>query len=371
MTAPPDKRKGQPDTYADVEVDLTLLVFRGLMPTMGIAIVSAVGLTGTLAVHYRDDFLAVWTVVTLIVSSTRAAIVRRFALLEAAHLTLKKARRCQAIYGGVTLFHCCILSVTVFHSVHSLPFEAEWLCTIGIFSVCLGLGSRTGMRPWVVQASGGILLSTLAVAIAHSEQHMRWGTVILLLFFIGQFSHTVQNQFAITVEQLRLRRKFRALSEQDVLTGLANRRHLESSLAELCAANAPFALLFIDLDRFKQVNDTYGHAAGDTLLIQVAERLARTIRPTDLLARLGGDEFAILQTPLLSAASAKALAARINTDIGEPFEIAGRDIHIGASVGVRLSEKGQTDADALLSKADQALYQVKQAGGGSFSLATA
>ena len=228
------------------------------------------------------------------------------------------------------------------------------------------------MRPWVVQASGGILLSTLAVAIAHSEQHMRWGTVILLLFFIGQFS-------AHRTEPVRHHRRAAPPAPQvprPLRTGRPSpdwRTAATWSPPSPSSAppTRPFALLFIDLDRFKQVNDTYGHAAGDTLLIQVAERLARTIRPTDLLARLGGDEFAILQTPLLSAASAKALAARINTDIGEPFEIAGRDIHIGASVGVRLSETGQTDADALLSKADQALYQVKQAGGGSFSLATA
>jgi diguanylate cyclase (GGDEF)-like protein len=199
-----------------------------------------------------------------------------------------------------------------------------------------------------------------------------WGpTLLLLAFFTYQFFLSCQYQFDIVVEQLRSRQRHRLLSEQDSLTGLANRRRFERTLESLCDANAPFAILYIDLDRFKRVNDTFGHATGDTLLIQAAERLRGTLRPTDLLARLGGDEFAILQVPFLDADSAQAVARRINQVIAEPFLIADKSISIGASVGIRLAPGTRCDPDALLSTADHALYSVKRTGGGGFALAEA
>ncbi len=358
-------------SYDDVEVDLTLLVFRGLLPTMILSIVFVPALTTIVAVCYYDRFLAVQTVITLLVCTLRMMVVLRFSRLSAAQLSLAKGRRCQAIYGGITFFYCCVMSVTMFHTFRAHSYEGGWLCAIGVFCVCVGLSSRPGLRPWIVQASAGTLLGTLAASLALSGQPMRWPEFTILIVFLGQFCYAVQMQFQISVEQLRLRRKFRALSEQDTLTGLANRRFFEASLATLCASGQLFAILFIDLDRFKQINDSFGHAAGDTLLMEVADRLRAIIRPTDLLARLGGDEFAILQVPLLSAASATALATRINGSIAQTFLIDGRKMSVGASIGIRLSDTPAADAEALLGKADQALYRVKQAGGGSFILASA
>ncbi len=361
-------------SYSDVEVELTLLVFRGLLPTTVLAIVSVPGLTAALSLQYHDRFLAFQTLVIFTICALRMAVVYNFTRIDPTHLKVRKARRWQALYGSVTFIYCCLMSVTTYHTYRFHSYQGGWVCALGVFCVCIALASRSGMRPWVIQACGSVLLLTLAVCITRNPLPMRWAALALIVMFFYQFSYALQNQFKIAVEQLRIRRKLHALSEQDVLTGLANRRHFEASLATLCASRELFAILYIDLDRFKHVNDKYGHATGDTLLIEVAQRLRSTIRPTDLLARLGGDEFAILQTPLLSADakdSAKALAARINTDISRPFRIGCHEVGIGASIGIRLSESGQTDADTLLSKADQALYLVKQSGGGSFNLAAA
>ena len=148
---------------------------------------------------------------------------------------------------------------------------------------------------------------------------------------------------------------------RDPLTGLANRalflERLERVLNEPGAGAV--ATLFIDLDRFKSVNDSLGHRAGDDLLTAVAGRIGGCLRHNDLAARLGGDEFAVLCEEI-SVDEALALAGRIAQRVAEPFEIAGRTVYVGASVGVASGAGGHTDAAELLSNADVAMYRAKK-----------
>src|SRR5262249_38732895 len=132
------------------------------------------------------------------------------------------------------------------------------------------------------------------------------------------------------------------MAHHDALTGLANRAALIEKITEACAryrrrAEA-FNILMLDLDRFKQVNDTFGHPAGDALLQEVANRLKSTLRETDVLARLGGDEFAIIQPVEGNLRdAAESLANRIIDLIGEPFSIEGNEVNIGTSIGIALA----------------------------------
>ncbi len=157
------------------------------------------------------------------------------------------------------------------------------------------------------------------------------------------------------------------MAHHDALTGLANRAALTQKIEEAAGRQRrfgdPFGILVLDLDRFKYVNDTLGHPAGDALLREVAIRLKASLRETDVLARLGGDEFAIIQgreTDQLQAAS--TLAGRIIEIIAKPFCIDGTDVHIAASIGIALAPDHATDADSLLKMADMALYGAKSAG---------
>jgi diguanylate cyclase (GGDEF)-like protein len=134
-----------------------------------------------------------------------------------------------------------------------------------------------------------------------------------------------------------------------------------------CRQAQPFALLQIDLDRFKAVNDTYGHAAGDALLRAVSERLRRVVREADVVARLGGDEFAVIQAAPANQETARALAERITETLAEPFCIAGITLHISSSIGIRLASPGDMEPDRLTSSADRALYEVKRNGRNSFA----
>lgn len=159
----------------------------------------------------------------------------------------------------------------------------------------------------------------------------------------------------------------------DVLTGLPNRAlfldHVNLTLnRRLRDAGQNCGVLYIDLDEFKQVNDTLGHAAGDALLIAVAGRLRASLRPQDSAARLGGDEFAVLVESIVSAYDLEVVANRILREMERPFEIFGRDVHAGASIGVAMAGSDHASSDVLLRDADVAMYRAKQAGGGRFEI---
>jgi len=163
------------------------------------------------------------------------------------------------------------------------------------------------------------------------------------------------------------------LAHHDALTGLANRPALVEKIEDACARyrrwQEEFNVLMIDLDRFKQVNDTFGHPAGDELLRQVAERLKGTLRETDVLARLGGDEFAIVQVnDLTHGDAAETLAARIIDLLAESFTVDGKVVSIGASIGIALAPQHGINASDLLKMADLALYHAKYLGRNRYAI---
>ena len=157
------------------------------------------------------------------------------------------------------------------------------------------------------------------------------------------------------------------LAYSDLLTGLPNRLALEETLqstAEHAAGDESkiFALLFIDIDGFKLVNDTVGHEAGDMLLMQIAERLRRSTRQTDLLARISGDEFVVLLRNLKTSDEGVSVAEKIKRTLDEPFFIDAQVFHVGASIGVSVSPDDAAEPAELLRHADSAMYHVKHAG---------
>lgn len=168
-------------------------------------------------------------------------------------------------------------------------------------------------------------------------------------------------------EKVNSEEMLRQLAHTDSLTGLANRFMLRDTLARLIKQDRPLALLTIDLDRFKAVNDNHGHSAGDAVLLAVADRLRACVPPSALLARLGGDEFAVVLSTLADIAAAAAVAQRVVDTLAEPVELGPRTMRIGASVGLTTREDEPVSLDGLLVQADMAMYAAKEAGGGQWA----
>jgi diguanylate cyclase (GGDEF)-like protein len=178
----------------------------------------------------------------------------------------------------------------------------------------------------------------------------------------------------VLVEDITERRNAEArithLARYDELTGLPNRVNFRDEIEHLLAvphdSDQLSALLFVDLDQFKQVNDTLGHPCGDQLLCAVADRLRAMLRPEDFVARFGGDEFVVFQQNIKSANEAASLARRIVDQLSERYKIDNHLVEIGASVGIAITPPGGISADTLLKNADMALYRAKADGRGTF-----
>lgn len=169
-------------------------------------------------------------------------------------------------------------------------------------------------------------------------------------------------------ERRRSDASLRRRAEHDSLTGLANKACFlrEQQLALLAARRAGHltATLFVDLDRFKPVNDRHGHQMGDRLLAAVARRIKGAVRQGDLVARYGGDEFVILLREVAAPADALALAGQVACKVGRPYLLSGQRLEVSASIGVAVFPDDGDDADSLLACADHAMYRAKERGGG-------
>jgi diguanylate cyclase (GGDEF)-like protein len=172
------------------------------------------------------------------------------------------------------------------------------------------------------------------------------------------------------LQLLRANQKVSELAQTDPLTNLANRRafidRLSASFAGLARNLTPFAVHYIDLDHFKDVNDTLGHSIGDVLLQQASERLKKAAREGDLVARFGGDEFAVLQTDAFESTASGALAGRIIAALGNPYFIEGNEVCVTASIGISHSSSALEGPDVAMMQADLALYRAKEDGRNCF-----
>jgi diguanylate cyclase (GGDEF)-like protein len=195
-------------------------------------------------------------------------------------------------------------------------------------------------RAWLVLIAGLIITGAIVIYIQSSRQH--------------------------ALRMIRVNRKFSDLAQTDTLTSLPNRRafmqHIHSAFAAARRGAKPFAVLYFDLDHFKDVNDTLGHAVGDALLRHVAARVRAAIRENDVVARFGGDEFAILQSDVSEIDAAGALAVKIGKILAEPYKIDGNSVHISASIGISRYAAEVVSPDAMMIQADLALYRAKEDG---------
>jgi diguanylate cyclase (GGDEF)-like protein len=210
---------------------------------------------------------------------------------------------------------------------------------------------------------GGVAVGSIVVATYRSDRVYTETEREMLLAFAHHASIAVND--AMAVDQMR------HLAYHDALTGLPNRalflEHLSRAVSNARRSRQSIAVLFLDLDRFKLVNDSLGHPAGDRLLTAVASRLRGALRTSDLAARLGGDEFAVLAENT-TVDGARTIAEAITEALRDPFDVDGQELSITGSTGVVVDHGGANTADALLRNADLAMYRAKMDGAGRYLL---
>lgn len=184
--------------------------------------------------------------------------------------------------------------------------------------------------------------------------------------FLEQSKHSHSIQRKIEAQLFENQQRLDRLAHHDQLTGLPNRHflseHLPVALEESRKTKLPLAVMFLDLDRFKHINDTHGHEIGDKLLQHVAQRIRECVRADDIIVRMGGDEFVVLLKNIRSLNQANETAARIVKHVSGPVEIAGKPIVTTASIGLSLFPRDGEDVGALLRHSDTAMYQAKDSG---------
>ncbi|WP_422880880.1 putative bifunctional diguanylate cyclase/phosphodiesterase [Pantoea agglomerans] len=227
-------------------------------------------------------------------------------------------------------------------------------------------GEAVGYLNWIPSRPGAQMLRTIGPSTGLAVLAIS----LLCLYMVRRLWNSSVN---LSQSMLRLgasEAQAQHLAFHDVLTGLPNRALVEDRLTQALALatrhDQRVALLLIDLDRFKTINDTHGHHAGDELIIAVAQRLSRIVRASDTVGRIGGDEFIVVMPDVDNIGQVHSLAQRIIDELSEPFTLFGSDVWSGASIGLALAPKDGVDRLELMRKADIALYEAKSGGRGTY-----
>ena len=349
----------------DIRSELMAIALDGFSPMILMGGVCLVSATVLVAQYYGDSVLWWMALVCLIISGLRFWLVVALSR-RTDKLTGSASAQWSAVFGVLTILFCSSVAFLTIYNFRFHDQASQVLCVLGTFTICSGLSSRIGLHPRISQACIIIMQGSVGSSLLLCKEPLIRYAAVLSLVTTFTYCTSIGTQHKLIEDQVRTRRKLRNLAHHDSLTGLENRHQFETRLKEACAGGMPFTLLMIDLDDFKQVNDIHGHAIGDEVLKQVARRLEKMVRKSDLVARLGGDEFVILLTEMHSVDTAHKLAKRIQREIAVPFEKDNRQIFIGASTGIKMAGAGENHPEYALIEADRALYRVKAGHQGGF-----
>ena len=285
----------------------------------------------------------------LLAASVAVAIASSFAALWL-FIRLRTGRSGQRVLARVGAAFVMGLAISGTH------YTAMAAARFGRDSICTGtLGMNSA---WLATTVAVLAFALLSI------------TTILLVYDAHLESNTRRHNEQLEHANAQLQH----VATHDALTGLPNRLLLNDRLDQAIAGaerhNRRFAVMMMDLDRFKSINDSLGHLSGDELLKEAARRLSSRLRRTDTLARLAGDEFVILLNEIGGSQDAESIASNVLADIGRPVALAGLDVHISASIGISVYPDDGRDAETLLQHADAAMYHAKKNGRSSFQFFT-
>jgi diguanylate cyclase (GGDEF)-like protein len=342
-------------------------LYQTLLPS-SIMAVSFLGVGAHVAAETTDLLLLCLTILGAAAALARLVVVIRYrpaAMNEG--LDADEARAVERRFAIPYLTFALLFGAFSARALQVSTAESHILVVGLLFGFAAGVASGVFLRPWIALPS--VLLAVIPpalVALTTSDLTYIAAGLLLCTFLAGGIERIIWN-YRVSSAEITRRHDFSSLARTDDLTGLSNRLSLRESFDACVAQSGKDGLVAVhclDLDRFKPVNDVYGHPFGDALLRAVSGRLKGVLRRDDIAARVGGDEFVIVQTGIRHPGEADLLARRILRVISEPFSIDGQQVTIGTSVGYSLFPEDSSKLDDLVAQADQALVAVKRDGGG-------
>lgn len=360
----PRMRQTVPDgTY----VELVRSLFSTLLLTTIMA-VSFVSVAAIVIVQAPDPFLEDLALAGSLAAIARIVVVAVYRKrAQNDRLEMEEARQLEKYFAAAYLTFACLFGAFSARAFWVAPPDTRILVVGLVFGYAAGVAAGISYRPRISVTSMLVsVVPTIVVAACMGNATYLAASVLLAIFLLGGVQ-SVLSRYRTAASGITLRRHFSRLAKSDALTGLSNRLALSEAFDLIVAEGAPdrvVAIHCLDLDKFKPVNDRFGHPVGDKILCAVAERLKSLVRVTDYAARVGGDEFIVIQSDITHAGEAELLGRRIVRTLEQPFGIDGHQIRIGTSVGFALSSPEAQDLDTLIANADEALLRAKSGGRG-------
>ncbi|AVO45911.1 sensor domain-containing diguanylate cyclase [Phreatobacter cathodiphilus] len=353
--------EGTPDT---IRQRLVAELFGNLPVFFGGLIATVVGPLSVVVFKPSVWFIA-WLMVEAVICAVRLGVLVH---------GRRAARRGERTYTDLHIVMALAWSANLGLGCLMAILSGDWLiATIACVPAAAMVGGicfRNFAAPRLASTMIALSLSPMPVATLMSGESALLGVTLLVPLFLFSMSVSAFQMNATVVSAMVAEQENRHRATHDDLTGLCNRAHLITQLGERLTRERPrgLALFYLDLDGFKQVNDTFGHGTGDRLLQLVSEQINATVRAGDVTARLGGDEFVVLADGL-DRAGAIALGHNLCCEIARSYSVNGHDCVIGVSVGVALAPEQGGEATSLLAAADAALYTAKGRGAPSVVMA--
>jgi diguanylate cyclase len=345
-------------------LELVQSVLATLLPTtiMGIlfVIVSALSL-----VRHPDALTGVLAVTGILASLLRIAIIATYRrAISRAALTVDGAARFERLFGRTYVAFAIVLGSFAARCVLSSDSDLHMVVAALVVGYAAGVAAGVSLRPRIsiVAINCSVLPLAFACIADGGAAHLTLALVLVALLIGGMTS--MLGRYRWTADTIAMRHLLGSLARHDPLTGLSNRLELAEAYGRFQSSdNHPIlALHCLDLDRFKAVNDRFGHSTGDRLLQMVALRLSSLASKADMAVRLGGDEFALLQTGINHPGEVDLVRRRITKALSEPYSIDERTICVGVSVGSALTSDRDVPLQSLMEEADAASYLEKSAG---------
>jgi diguanylate cyclase len=356
----------------DIYVELVDSLFTALAPIIFMGIATA-SVSALVAARQHDVVIAELAAASLLITLVRGITMQAYRRRRrGTRLLLPEVRHWERHYGAGSVVFAVLLGAQCIEFLLVHDPVVSMLTTCLVFGYAAGLVTRVAVRPVICLVS--MVLVVIPIVILFGIDAARSHTVsdieiyvtqtLLLAGFTLAGLETMAHGYKTTLQQLLTKKDLAALAGHDPLTNLPNRLMLrtrfDDALLAIHRTDRLFAVLCLDLNRFKAVNDNYGHPTGDALLQAVAARLNRTLPASDTVARIGGDEFVVIQTGIRQPGEARFLAQRIIKAIGLPHLLHNQELQIGVSIGIAIAPRDGTELDQIISRADAALYQAKR-----------